>query len=220
MSIACASGFSLYIAWIAVISDVRANGDEAVRRYSQRLDGWSPKSFRLSPDEVRDIVSSVPETVLEDLRFAQHQVRRFAQAQRESLREFEIETLPGVYLGHRHVPIQASGAYAPGGRYPLTASAHMIVLTAKVAGVERVAAATPPNEGLPPRISVAAMHLGGPMRSTSWVAFRPSPPWRWAPRPSIPCTSSPDPATPTWPRRNGNCSARSASTCSPGPPRR
>ena len=161
MSIACASGFSLYIAWIAVISDVRANGDKAVRRYSQRLDGWSPKSFRLSPDEVRDIVSSVPETVREDLRFAQHQVRRFAQAQRESLREFEIETLPGVYLGHRHVPIQASGAYAPGGRYPLTASAHMIVLTAKVAGVERVAAATPPNEGLPPRISVAAMHLGG-----------------------------------------------------------
>jgi sulfopropanediol 3-dehydrogenase len=145
----------------AMIADVRANGDEAVRRYSAKLDDWSPASFRLTPDEVRGIVSSLPETVLDDLRFAQQQVRRFAQAQRDSLAEFEIETLPGVFLGQRHVPIQASGAYVPGGRYPLTASAHMTVLTAKVAGVERVAATTPPNEGQPPRISVAAMHLAG-----------------------------------------------------------
>ena len=145
----------------SIISNVRSKGDEAVRHYSQTFDGWTPESFRLAPDEVRKVVAGIPETVLDDLRFAQQQVRRFAQAQRESLLECEIETLPGVFLGQRHVPVQASGAYVPGGRYPLTASAHMTVLTAKVACVERVAATTPPNEGAVPPISVAAMHLAG-----------------------------------------------------------
>ncbi|MER8002706.1 histidinol dehydrogenase [Streptomyces sp. NPDC095613] len=145
----------------AVIADVRAGGDAAMRRYSEAFDGWSPASFRLTEDEVRGIVAAVPETVLDDIRFAQTQVRQFARAQRESLHEFEIETLPGVFLGQRNIPVEASGAYVPGGRYPLTASAHMTVLTAKEAGVERVAATTPPNDGLPPQISVAAMHLAG-----------------------------------------------------------
>src|SRR6478735_894624 len=145
----------------AVIADVRANGDDAVRRYSQRFDRWSPASFRLSEDQIRKIMASLPGTVLDDLRFAQAQVRGFAQAQRDSLRDFEVETLPGVFLGQRNIPIQASGAYVPGGRYPLTASAHMTVLTAKVAGVTRVAATTPPNDGNPPPISVAAMALAG-----------------------------------------------------------
>ncbi|MFJ6729228.1 histidinol dehydrogenase [Streptomyces sp. NPDC091281] len=145
----------------AVIADVRRHGDDAVRRHSEFFDRWSPTSFRLSPDEVRAVVAGVPDTVLDDLRFAQTQVRRFAEAQLASLREFETETLPGVFLGQRHLPVHASGAYVPGGRYPLTASAHMTVLTAKVAGVARVAATTPPSEGAPPPVSVAAMHLAG-----------------------------------------------------------
>jgi sulfopropanediol 3-dehydrogenase len=145
----------------SVIADVRADGDDAVRRYSQKFDQWSPQSFRLSDEEVAEVVASVPETVLDDLRFAQTQVRNFARAQRDSIRDFEMETLPGVFLGQRNVPVAASGAYVPGGRYPLTASAHMTVLTAKVAGVDRVAATTPPNDGLAPPVSIAAMHLAG-----------------------------------------------------------
>jgi sulfopropanediol 3-dehydrogenase len=144
-----------------VIADVRANGDDAVRRYSARFDRWNPPSFRLSEEQVTKIAAAVPDTVLDDLRFAQRQVRNFAAAQRESLHDFEVETLPGVFLGQRNVPISASGAYVPGGRYPLTASAHMTVLTAKVAGVDRVAATTPPSDGEPPAISVAAMHMAG-----------------------------------------------------------
>jgi sulfopropanediol 3-dehydrogenase len=145
----------------AVIADIRANGDQAVRRYSEKFDSWSPASFRLGPAEVAKIIKDVPETVLDDLRFAQRQIKGFAQAQRDSIRDFEVETLNGVFLGQRNVPIDASGAYVPGGRYPLTASAHMTVLTAKVAGVRRVAATTPPNQGTPPPVSVAAMSLAG-----------------------------------------------------------
>ena len=144
-----------------VIDDIRRNGDDAVRRYSEKFDSWTPPSFRLSGDEVTAIVKSMSETVLEDLRFAQKQIANFARAQRESMLDLEVETLPGVFLGHRHVPISAAGAYVPGGRYPLTASAHMTVLTAKVAGVDRVAATTPPTLGEPPKISVTAMHLAG-----------------------------------------------------------
>ncbi|MFJ2891163.1 histidinol dehydrogenase [Streptomyces sp. NPDC087305] len=144
-----------------VIADVRQNGDAAVRRWSQKFDEWGPESFRLTPDRIAAVISSVPETVLDDLRFVQRQVRGFAQAQRDSLTDFEVETLPGVFLGQRNIPVGAAGAYVPGGRYPLTASAHMTVLTAKVAGVERVAATTPPDHGAPPPVSVAAMHLAG-----------------------------------------------------------
>ncbi|ATL81621.1 histidinol dehydrogenase [Streptomyces malaysiensis subsp. malaysiensis] len=132
-----------------------------MRRWSQKFDGWSPESFRLGPDRIASVVSSVPGTVLDDLRFVQRQVRGFAQAQRDSLTDFEVETLPGVFLGQRNIPISAAGAYVPGGRYPLTASAHMTVLTAKVAGVGRVAATTPPDRGAPPPVSIAAMHLAG-----------------------------------------------------------
>ena len=145
----------------AVIADIRANGDEAVRRYSERFDSWAPSSFRLSADDIRSILAAVPSSVIDDLQYAQQQVRRFAEVQRESIRDIEVETIPGVFLGHRNIPVDAAGAYVPGGRYPLTASAHMTVLTAKVAGVERVAATTPPNAGAPPEISVAAMHLAG-----------------------------------------------------------
>jgi sulfopropanediol 3-dehydrogenase len=144
-----------------VIDDVRREGDDAVRRYSSKFDNWSPESFRLDEARITEIVASLPETVLDDIRHVQRRVAFFARAQRRSLRRVEVETLPGVFLGQRHNPIAASGAYVPGGRYPLTASAHMTIVTAKVAGVPRVAATTPPNAGEIPPVSVAAMYLAG-----------------------------------------------------------
>lgn len=144
-----------------VLADIRTRGDAAVREYSQRFDRWAPTSFRLSDDEVAGIVSRVPQQVIDDITFVQAQVRRFAEAQRASLHDFEIETLPGVHLGQKNVPISAVGAYVPGGRYPLTASAHMTIVTAKVAGVPRVAACTPPIRGEIPAVTVAAMSLAG-----------------------------------------------------------
>ncbi len=144
-----------------VIDDVRQRGDDAVRHYSEKFDRWSPESFRLSPEEIDRIISTVPDEVLDDLRTVQANVRNFAQHQLASMRDFEVETQPGVFLGQKHLPIAATGAYIPGGRYPLTASAHMTVVTAKVAGVERVTACTPPIRGEIPGATIAAMHLAG-----------------------------------------------------------
>lgn len=143
----------------AIIQDVRANGDAAVRRYAEKFDGVAPVSFRVGEDQIRRALADTPDTVLDDIRFVQQQVRRFARAQLESMHEFEIETLPGVLLGQKHIPISDAGAYVPGGRYPLLASAHMTIVTAKVAGVGRVAACTPPIKGRQPSASLAAMHL-------------------------------------------------------------
>ncbi|MFJ9123708.1 histidinol dehydrogenase [Streptomyces sp. NPDC102340] len=145
----------------AILDDIRERGDEAVRQYSEKFDNWSPESFHLSPEEIERIVAAVPQQVLDDIRFVQEQVRTFAQAQRDSMLDVDIETLPGVRLGHRHVPVASAGAYVPGGRYPLTASAHMTIVTAKVAGVPRVVACTPPIRGEIPAATVAAMHLAG-----------------------------------------------------------
>ena len=144
-----------------IIDDVRARGDAAVREYSERFDRWSPPSFRLAPDEIERIVDGVPAEVVDDIRTVQRNVRRFAEIQRASLTDVEVETAPGVVLGQRHIPVRAAGAYVPGGRYPLTASAHMTIVTAKVAGVERVAACTPPIRGEIPAATIAAMHLAG-----------------------------------------------------------
>jgi sulfopropanediol 3-dehydrogenase len=144
-----------------VLEDVRVRGDAAVREYSEKFDRWSPPSFRLSPEDVDRIVGGVPQQVLDDIRYVQQQVRTFAQHQRDSILDIEVETMPGVHLGHKHLPISASGAYIPGGRYPLTASAHMTIVTAKVAGVPRVAACTPPIRGEIPSATVAAAHLAG-----------------------------------------------------------
>ena len=144
-----------------VIADIRERGDEAVREYSAKFDNWSPESFLLSAGQIEDIVATLPSQVIDDIQFVQAQVRGFAQAQLESMREIEVETLPGVFLGHKHLPISSAGAYIPGGRYPLTASAHMTVLTAKVAGVGRVAACTPPIRGEIPAATIAAAHLAG-----------------------------------------------------------
>lgn len=144
-----------------VISDVAARGDQAVREYSAKFDAWSPESFALDADEIDRIVATVPAQALEDIRAVQARVRDFAQRQRDSILDFEAETEPGVFLGQRNIPVAAAGAYVPGGRYPLVASAHMTVVTAKVAGVERVTACTPPIHGEIPAATVAALHLAG-----------------------------------------------------------
>ena len=144
-----------------VIADIRARGDAAVREYSQRFDGWAAESFLLDEAEIKDITSRVPDQEIADIERVQANVRRFAEAQLASLSEFEVETAPGIRLGQRHVPVAAAGAYVPGGRYPLTASAHMTIVTAKVAGVPRVAACTPPIRGEVPAATIAAMHLAG-----------------------------------------------------------
>lgn len=144
-----------------VIADVRERGDAAVREYSEKFDHWSPESFRLDDEQVRKIVATVPEQALADIVTVQDRVRTFARHQRDSLRDIEVETEPGVLLGQRNIPVGSAGAYVPGGRYPLVASAHMTVVTAKVAGVERVTACTPPIRGEIPAATVAALHLAG-----------------------------------------------------------
>ncbi len=144
-----------------ILSDVRQRGEPAVRELSQRFDNWSPERFRLSQAEIEEIVDSLPQQVIDDIKFAQSQVRNFAQEQRKALRDIEVETLPGVILGHKNIPVNSVGCYIPGGRYPMVASAHMSIVTARVAGVKRIAACTPPHQGKPPAATVAAMALGG-----------------------------------------------------------
>ncbi|MBI1397535.1 MAG: histidinol dehydrogenase [Betaproteobacteria bacterium] len=144
-----------------ILADVEKRGDAAVRELSEKFDKWSPPSFRLSEDEIAACVRSLPERDVEDIRFAQTQIRNFAQIQKDSLRDVEVETLPGVILGHRNIPVNSVGCYVPGGKYPLVASAHMTILTAKVAGVPRVIACAPPFQGKPAPAIVTAMHLAG-----------------------------------------------------------
>ena len=144
-----------------ILKDIGQRGDEAVREYSRRFDGWDPQAFALGPDQVRAAIARLSPREVEDIRFAQAQIRGFAQIQRESMRDVEVETLPGVVLGHKHIPVNAVGCYVPGGKYPLIASAHMSVLTAKVAGVPRVVATAPPYQGEPHPAIVAAMHFAG-----------------------------------------------------------
>ncbi len=144
-----------------ILADVAARGDQAVREYSQRFDNWSPESFRLDRPQIDAAYRALSSRVIEDIRFAQAQIRRFAQAQREALRDIEVETLPGVVLGHRNIPVSSVGCYVPGGKYPLVASAHMSIVTAKVAGVPRVIAAAPPVAGAPSAAIVVAMDMAG-----------------------------------------------------------
>ncbi|MGE3145232.1 MAG: histidinol dehydrogenase [Pseudorhodoplanes sp.] len=144
-----------------ILADVKARGDAAIRDLSKKFDNWEPKNFRLSPQEIERAVAQVARRDLDDIRFAQAQVRHFAQKQRDTLQDLEVETLPGVVLGHRHIPVNAIGCYVPGGRYPMVASAHMSIVTAKVAGVKRIIACAPPFRGGPHPAIVAAMHFGG-----------------------------------------------------------
>jgi sulfopropanediol 3-dehydrogenase len=145
----------------AIIAAVRAGGDDAVREWSEKLDNWSPPSFLVSEQELDGIVRGLPTTVVEDLEYVQTQVWNFARHQLGSLQDFEVEVAPGVRLGQRNIPVAAAGAYVPGGRYALTASAHMTIVTAKAANVRRVAACTPPIRGELPLVTLAAMRIGG-----------------------------------------------------------
>ncbi|MCS4096212.1 sulfopropanediol 3-dehydrogenase [Rhizobium sp. BK176] len=144
-----------------ILTDIKEGGDSTVRRLSEEFDKYSPASFRLSNQEIEAALSKVSTRDLSDIRFAQDQVRQFAEHQKAALKDIEVETLPGVILGHRNIPVQSVGCYIPGGKYPMVASAHMSVVTAKVAGVPRIVASAPPQGGAPHPAIVAAMHLGG-----------------------------------------------------------
>ena len=140
---------------------IKEGGDKAVRELSEKFDNYSPKSFKLSLSEINDLIDKVPARDLEDIKFAQEQIRNFAQAQRDSMQDIEIETMPGVILGHKNIPVQSVGCYVPGGKFPMVASAHMSIVTANVAKVPRIIASTPPFQGKPNPAVIAAMHLGG-----------------------------------------------------------
>ncbi|MDC1135164.1 histidinol dehydrogenase [Alphaproteobacteria bacterium] len=144
-----------------ILASIKTEGDAAVRSLSEKFDKYSPAAFRLSASEIEALMAQVSDRDMEDLKFAQEQVRKFAQIQRDSMRDVEVETLPGVILGHKNIPVQSVGCYVPGGKFPMVASAHMSVATASVAGVPRIVAATPPFNGAPNPAVIAAMHLGG-----------------------------------------------------------
>ena len=144
-----------------ILADVAARGDAAVRDLSEKFDGWSRSDYRLTDQEIRDCLAELSARDLGDIRFAQAQVRNFAEHQRAALRDIEVETLPGVVLGHKNIPVQSVGCYVPGGKYPMVASAHMSVITAKVAGVDRIITCAPPYQGRPAAAIVAAQHLAG-----------------------------------------------------------
>ncbi|MEM6889738.1 MAG: histidinol dehydrogenase [Pseudomonadota bacterium] len=145
----------------STLADIEARGDAAVRELSEKFDNYSPPAFRLSAEEIAALIAQLSPQELSDIEFAQAQVRKFAQAQRDSMLDIEVETLPGVILGHKNIPVQSVGCYVPGGKFPMVASAHMSVATASVAGVPRIIACTPPFGGKPNPAVIAAMHLGG-----------------------------------------------------------
>ena len=144
-----------------ILLDIETRGDRAVRDLSVKFDSYNPQNFKLTNQEILDLMATLSDRELADIKFAQEQVRNFAQAQRESMLDIEIETLPGVILGHKNIPVQSVGCYVPGGKFPMVASAHMSVLTASVAGVPRIIACTPPFNGKPNPAAITAMHLGG-----------------------------------------------------------
>jgi len=143
------------------LADIEARGDAAVSELSEKFDRLSRPSFRLTPSEIESAISKVSARDMADIEFAQRQIRRFAEAQKASMSDVEIETIPGVILGHRNLPVQSVGCYVPGGKFPMVASAHMSVLTAAVAGVPRIVASAPPQNGEPHPAIVAAMHMAG-----------------------------------------------------------
>jgi len=144
-----------------ILADIEERGDAAVRELSQKFDNWNPDEFRLTRPQIVECVKSLPKQVIDDIKFAQQQIRNFAQIQRDALRDVEVETLPGVVLGHKNIPVNSVGCYVPGGKYPMVASAHMTIVTAKVAGVKRIIACAPPYQGKPHPAIVAAMYLAG-----------------------------------------------------------
>ena len=144
-----------------ILAEIRERRDDAVRELSQEFDNWNPADFRLSDEQIQELISTLPPQAIADIKFAQQQVRNFAKVQRSALQEIEVETMPGVVLGHKNIPVNHVGCYVPGGRYPMVASAHMSVVTARTAGVKRIIACTPPIKGEIPAATIAAMHFGG-----------------------------------------------------------
>ena len=144
-----------------ILSKIKKDGDDAIRFYSEKFDNYSPNSFRLSDTQIKECLTKVSSKDLEDIKFAQTQIKNFAEIQKDSMKDVESETLPGVILGHKNIPVESVGCYVPGGKFPMIASAHMSVITANVAGVERIIASAPPQNGSPHPAIVAAMHLGG-----------------------------------------------------------
>jgi sulfopropanediol 3-dehydrogenase len=145
----------------STLAEIEQGGDEAVRALSEKFDGYRPEKFRLSLGEIEALIGELSAEEIADIKFAQEQVRNFAKAQRDSMLDVEVETLPGVILGHKNIPVQSVGCYVPGGKFPMVASAHMSVATASVAGVPRIIACTPPFKGRPNPAVIAAMHFGG-----------------------------------------------------------
>ena len=145
----------------ATLADIAKRGDEAVRELSIKFDGWDRTDYRLTDKEIRECISELPARAIDDIKFAQEQVRNFAEQQKAALRDIEVETLPGVILGHKNIPVNSVGCYVPGGKYPMVASAHMSIVTAKVAGVPRIITCAPPYKGKPAAAIVAAQHLAG-----------------------------------------------------------
>ncbi|MGE4658939.1 MAG: histidinol dehydrogenase [Gammaproteobacteria bacterium] len=144
-----------------ILADIETRGDDAVRELSERFDNWSPVNFLLSEAEIDELVTTVPDQTIKDIQFAQTQIRNFAEVQRDTMRDVEVETIPGVTLGHKNIPVESVGCYVPGGRYPMVASAHMSIVTARVAGVDKISACTPPTDGAPHAETIAAMSMGG-----------------------------------------------------------
>ncbi len=145
----------------SILQDIERRGDDAIRELSRKFDQWDPEDFRLSQADIEKAVKQLSPREIEDIRFAQRQIRGFAEIQRASMLDVEVETMPGVVLGHKHIPVDAVGCYVPGGKYPMIASAHMSVLTAKVAGVKRIVSTAPPYHGAPHPAIVTAMHFAG-----------------------------------------------------------
>ncbi len=144
-----------------ILADIDARGDAAVRELSEKFDKWAPPHFRLTAGQIQECIDSLPPSTLDDIKFAQAQIRNFARIQKDSMHDVEVQTLPGVTLGHKNIPVASVGCYIPGGKFPMVASAHMSIVTAKVAGVKRIIACTPPDKGAAPAATVAAMSLGG-----------------------------------------------------------
>ena len=145
----------------SILQDIERRGDDAIHELSRKFDQWDPEDFRLSQADIEKAVAQLSPREIEDIRFAQRQIRGFAEIQRASMLDVEVETMPGVVLGHKHIPVNAVGCYVPGGKYPMIASAHMSVLTAKVAGVKRIVSTAPPYQGAPHPAIVTAMHFAG-----------------------------------------------------------
>ena len=169
-----------------ILADIEARGDVAVRELSNKFDKWDRDSYRLTEVEIQGCIDTLSPRDLKDIEFAQNQVRNFAQIQRDSMNDVEVETLPGVVLGHKNLPVNAAGCYVPGGKYPLLAAAHMSVITAKVAGVPRVVTCAPPFQGKPAPAIVAAQAMAGADEIYASAESRPSARWRWVPKRSHP----------------------------------